>query len=481
MNKRMACIIISLVMWFSAVSALGENAGISSVESAGGSVELYFWAKNDSNAKQTAVYYRAISEFEALYPNVKINLRLYSDYGRIFSDVQASLAVGKAPNICITYPDHLVSFLSDSGAVLSLDDWMRDSRYGLGGTDVLFDGPTETEIVPEFLNECMLNGHCYAMPFMRSTEALYVNQDLVEKLGYELPDVLTWDFIWEVSEKAMEKNPDGTYKINGQDTMIPFIYKSTDNMLITMLKQLDAPFSTDAGDILVFSDVTKSLLQEIYAHARSRSFSTFAVSGYPSNYLNRGQCIFAVDSTAGSTWMGSDAPLQDIPHELLVHFRLALRPVPQYDPEHLQMISQGPSVCIFNKDNPDEVLYSWLFVQYLLTNDIQLAYAETEGYIPVTLKAQQSAEYLDYLARKGEDSADHYTVKIEAGELLIRHMSDTFVTPVFIGSGNLRAAAGQLVEETCKTARRGRDMGDADIEGLFQMVGILYQLQPAEQ
>ena len=85
------------------------------------------------------------------------------------------------------------------------------------------------------------------------------------------------------------------------------------------------------------------------------------------------------------------------------------------------------------------------------------------------------------VARKGEDSADHYTVKIEAGELLIRHMSDTFVTPVFIGSGNLRAAAGQLVEETCKTARRGRDMGDADIEGLFQMVGILYQLQPAEQ
>ena len=65
------------------------------------------------------------------------------------------------------------------------------------------------------------------------------------------------------------------------------------------------------------------------------------------------------------------------------------------------MISQGPSICIFNKSDPQEVLASWLFTQYLLTNDVQIAYSQTEGYVPVTSKAQASAEYQDYLSRAG--------------------------------------------------------------------------------
>ena len=76
--------------------------------------------------------------------------------------------------------------------------------------------------------------------------------------------------------------------------------------------------------------------------------------------------------------------------------------VPQYDPSHPEMISQGPSLCVFNKEDPQQVLASWLFAQYLLSNDVQIAYSETEGYIPVTSKAQDSAEYQDYLSRAGD-------------------------------------------------------------------------------
>ena len=69
-----------------------------------------------------------------------------------------------------------------------------------------------------------------------------------------------------------------------------------------------------------------------------------------------------------------------------------------------QMISQGPSLCIFNKEDPQEVLASWLFAQFLLTNDVQTAYSETEGYVPVTQTAQESSQYQDYLSREGEDN-----------------------------------------------------------------------------
>ena len=421
-------------------------------------IQLTFWAKNDTNKVQAAVYEQAAAEFQALYPNIKIRIKQYSDYGDIYADVLTNIPTDTPPNICITYPDHIATYMTGSDTVVQLDNWMRDSRYGLGGSELRFDGPTEAEIVPEFLQECVVNGHYYAMPYMRSTEALYINQDLVEKLGYEVPDVVTWDFIWEVSEKALEKNEDGTFKVNGQQVMIPFIYKSTDNMMITMLRQLGAPYSTDRGEVQIFNDTTAAVLQEIYPHARNKAFSTFKISSYPGNFMNRGQCIFAVDSTAGATWIGGDAPLQDIPAEQLISFRTVVRPVPQYDPEHMWMISQGPSICIFNREDEQEVLASWLFVQYLLTNRVQLAYAETEGYLPVTRKAMESAEYREYLSRKGEDNQEHYAVKIEASELLMNHTSETFVTPVFNGSTRLRSAAGELIESTCKTARKKKDM-----------------------
>ena len=439
-------------------------------------LEIVFWAKNDTNKNQVAVYQQAIDGFQALYPNVTVNMRLYTDYSRIYNDVITNISTNTTPNVCITYPDHIATYLTGSNTVAQLDDLMSDGRFGLGGSEVRFDAPTREEIVPEFLNECVIGEHTYAMPYMRSTEALYINRDYVEKLGYEVPEVPTWDFIWEVSEKAMEQDEDGVFKVNGQKVMIPFIYKSTDNMMISMLKQLDAPYSTDAGEILIFNDTTRSLLEEIFIHGKSRSFSTFGISSYPGNFLNAGQCIFAIDSTAGATWMGSDAPMLDIHEEQVVPFTTQVTMIPQFHPEDPKMISQGPSVCVFSKENDQEVLASWLFVQYLLTNGIQTGYAETEGYLPVTLKAQNSPEYQDYLSRKGEDNKTHYRVKIEASELLMNHMADTFVTPVFNGSASLRSAAGQLIENTVKGARRKQEMNDAFIEKLYSDVSSLYRL-----
>ena len=438
--------------------------------------EITFWAKNDTNKAQVAVYEDAIRRFEELYPNIHVTMRRYTDYGKIYNDVITNISTDTTPNICITYPDHIATYLTGAEVVVPLDNLMADPRYGLGGSELRFDCPTKEEIVPEYLQECVVNGFYYAMPYMRSTEACYVNKTYVEALGYELPEVLTWDFGWEVSEAAMAKNPDGTFVVNGQKTMIPFIYKSTDNMMIQMLWQKGAGYSTASGEILLFNDTTRDILHTVAEHAATRSFSTFKISSYPANFLNAGQCIFAVDSTAGATWMGSDAPLTDIPADQFVRFETVVMPIPQYDPEHPKMISQGPSICIFNKEDPQEVLASWLFVEFLLTNEVQIGYAATEGYVPVTLKARSSESYQNYLSLSGTDTNEHYSVKISASELLLAHTSDTFTTPVFNGSASLRDAAGQLIEDVTLSVRRKTVVDDAYIDKLYENVTSLYRL-----
>ena len=247
-------------------------------------------------------------------------------------------------------------------------------------------------------------------------------------------------------------------------------------MMIQKLKQLDAGYSTDQGEILIFNDATEQILYEVADHAATGAFTTFKVSGYPANFLNAGQCVFAVDSTAGATWMGPDAPLCDIPADKIAHFEMAIRPVPQYDTSHPKMISQGPSVCIFNKKDPQEVLASWLFVQYLLSNDVQVAYAKTEGYVPVTDKARQSEDYQKYLSLAGSDNGEHYRIKIEAAQLLMDNTKNTFVTPVFNGSTSLRDAAGSMIETSVKLARNGKKLDKAYVKKIYDNVTSLYHL-----
>ena len=443
-------------------------------------IEITFWAKNDTNKLQVNVYKQAIEAFQALYPNITVNMKLYTNYGVIYNDVITNIPTNTTPNVCISYPDHIATYLTGENTVVPLDQLMEHGKYGLGGSELRFDGPTQSQIVPQFLNECLVSGSYYAMPYMRSTEACYVNKDMVEKLGFTLPEVLTWDFVWQVSEAALEKNADGTYKANGQKVLIPFIYKSTDNMMIQMLRQQDGGYSNGKGDILIFNDTTRALLKKIVSHTESGAFSTFKISSYPANFLNAGQCIFAVDSTAGATWMGSTAPLLDIAEDKLVHFETAVMNVPQFDTENPQMISQGPSVCIFNKEDPQQVLASWLFVQFLMTDEVQIGYAQTEGYVPVTTKAQQSQQYQEYMAKAGADNDTHYSVKIQASQLLLDNLENTFTTPVFNGSASLRDAAGQMIEEVALSTKRKQTVDDAFIDGLYSDMTALYRLDSIE-
>ena len=442
--------------------------------------ELSFWSKNDTNIIQKKIYQNAIDEFEAIYPNIKINLRSMSNYEDIYKDVLTNIKTNTTPNICITYPDHVATYISGDNIVVPLDDLMDNSDYGFGSDNIRFDGVKKDEIYPKFLDECKYNGSYYSVPFMRSTEALYINKTAVEALGYTIPDVLSWDFVFDVCSKSLEGKTDN-------DVFYPFIYKSVDNQLISMLKQKNAPYSDSFGSIFIDNEKTRDILDEIAYHKAKREFEIFAVVSYPGNYFNAGKCIFAVDSTAGATWMGTKAPQQEIDESTIADFETIVRPIPQYDVNNPQMISQGPSVCIFNKEDPQEVVASWIFVQYLLTNNVQIPYSETEGYLPVTSKATTSADYLAYVNGKGKDNYDgfsdelisakqfyssdnkrqnaaafFYDVKIDAEKLLVDNIDNTFITPVFNGSTALRNAAGYLIEMTIKEINKNSKVINGD-------------------
>ena len=115
-----------------------------------------FWAKNDTNKAQTKVYEDAIKDFEELYPNIHVNMRLYTNYGTIYNDVITNISTGTTPDVCITYPDHIATYLTGSNVVVPLEELFENKKYGLGGSELRFDGVKKEELIPQFLQECRI-------------------------------------------------------------------------------------------------------------------------------------------------------------------------------------------------------------------------------------------------------------------------------------------------------------------------------------
>ncbi|MDE6661560.1 MAG: extracellular solute-binding protein [Anaeroplasmataceae bacterium] len=427
--------------------------------------EITFWAKNDTNKVQQAIFNQAVEEFEALYPNIHINVVQYNDYTVIYSDVIRNISTKTTPNISIAYPDHVATYMEGGDVIVPLDTLMKDKRYGFGGSEVKFDSIREENILPKFLSECKISDHYCILPFMRSTEALYVNKTYLEENGFSIPSVFTWDYVWEICSYAKEKS------LKDGSTMIPLIYKSTDNMFIQLCKQYGYAYTDAKGKVMFLSDDASDMLLSLVDPINEGYFDTFKRVSYPGNFFNKGQCIFAIDSTAGSTWIGTKAPLLDIPASELVDFDTLVTMIPQVDEKNPYMISQGPSMCLFYKEDPQEVLASWLFMQYLLTNPTQIAFSKTEGYLPVTSTAIESEEFKAYL-----ENPDEYEVKRAATKLIMDQMDHTFVTPVFNGSSLCRSAAGYLIEAMFNEKYQDKK----GVKELYSIVNTRYKLSTYE-
>ena len=150
MKKRIACFLLCLVMLLPLCACHGAAKRIAFAvpESFDTSrnFEITFWAKNDTNKVQTAIYQKAIADFEALYPNITVNMRLYTDYGKIYNDVITNIATDTTPNVCITYPDHIATYMTGADVVVPLDDLFADANFGFGGSELRYDGPAQEEL-----------------------------------------------------------------------------------------------------------------------------------------------------------------------------------------------------------------------------------------------------------------------------------------------------------------------------------------------
>ena len=407
-------------------------------------VTIKFYHSMGANLQE--VLNDAIAEFNLLYPNITVEHESYGDYNGVRDQVKTEIAVGSQPNLAYCYPDHIALY-NDAGAVQTLDvlinsDIVINRKNGtteqIGFTQAQLD-----DFIQGYYNEgkAFGDGKMYSLPISKSTEVLYYNKTFFEANNLSVPT--TWEEMAQVCEQIKAIEP----------TSIPLGYDSESNWFITMCEQYGSPYTSATGDNFIFDNETNRNFVKMFREWYEKKWvTTEALSGGYTSALFTGtsssssedskvpagtRCYMCIGSTGGATYQ------QPQNNNGVYEFEVGITSIPQVNPEQPKVISQGPSITIFKKDNPQEVLATWLFAKFLTTDvNFQARMSMTNGYAPVIKSVADNEIYADFLASAGTANIQAYAVKVA-----LEQEKAYYVSPAFNGSSVARDQVGLLLQK----------------------------------
>ena len=428
-------LIMTSMLGLTTASASAFDAGYD-----GSEVTIRFYHTMGSNL--TAVLDAYIAEFNAIYPNIHIEYTSVGSYDDVRDQIATEITVGAQPNIAYCYQDH-VAMYNLAMAVQPLDELINSPAVGLTAEQ-------KADFIPGYYAEGAMfgNGQMYTLPLSKSTEVLYYNKTFFEQNNLTVPT--TWDEMEEVCAKIKQIDPKS----------IPLGYDSEANWFITMCEQLQSPYtSATAPNFLFDNDVNKAFIKRFNDWYQKGYLTTQTLYGaYTSGLFtstDEVKSYMSIGSSAGATYQrptkGADGTYP---------FEVGIATIPQADASNPKVISQGPSLCIFKKSNPQEVIASWLFVKYLTTTvEFQAEFSMASGYVPVIKSVSENPVYADFLASaNGGDYVSALSAKV-----CLEQADAYYTSPAFNGSSEARDQVGNIVTKALPAKNI-----DAVIDDIFQ-------------
>lgn len=438
--KRILTVLLLLALVATMFVGCGSQKGVPNFEVPeggydGSEVTVNFYHTMGSNLTDVLNVY--IEEFNKLYPNIHIVHKQVGGYDDVRNTISTDITVGSQPSIAYCYPDH-VALYNLSGAVATLDN-LIDSEI----TVTRADGTTETlgltkeqkdDFIKGYYEEGMQFGDqlMYTLPFSKSTEVLYYNKTFFAEHNLKVPT--TWDELEQVCREIKELEPKS----------IPLGYDSEANWFITMCEQYGSDYTSATGEHYRFDNKTNREFIERFRGWYEKGYvTTQSLHGsYTSSLFietaSEKKSYMCIGSSAGASHQCPAKGADDS-----YPFEVGIATVPQVDASKPKVISQGPSLCIFKKDNPQEVVASWLFAKFLTTSvDFQAEFSIASGYVPVIKSVKNNEGYAAYLAKA--EQGNEYVTALSA-KVCMDQESAYYTSPAFNGSSVARDQVGALL------------------------------------
>ncbi len=399
---------------------------------------------------------RYIVEFNALYPNIHIVSEAVGAYEDVRDQIKTEITVGGQPNIAYCYPDH-VALYNIAGAVQTLDG-LIDSKIEVtradGSKEILgLTDAQKADFIQGYYDEGKSFGDnlMYTLPLSKSTEVLYYNKTFFDAHGLTPPK--TWAELKSLCQTIKSIDP----------SSIPLGYDSESNWFITMCEQYGYPYtSADENNHYLFDNAqNKAFVKEFKDWYDAGYITTKTLYGsYTSGlFTSTGEIksYMSIGSSAGAT---KQRPAKDTTGAY--PFEVGIASIPQANAEQGKVISQGPSLCIFKKSNPQEVIASWLFVKFLTTSiEFQAEFSMESGYVPVIKSVGQNEQYAAFLSKA--NGGDY--IAALAAQLCLDQEKYYFTSPAFNGSSVARDEVGNLM---CKVFGLPKEGIDEAIDKAFR-------------
>lgn len=418
--------------------ALVTSCGTSTTKEESKTIVFY----NTAGSALQDVISTAIEKFEAKFPEYTVTSTQVGGYDDVKSKIMTDLTADTQPDVAYCYADHVASYLS-SETVIDLNGLINNT-----GTVTTDDGTQQTigftssevsDFVSTYYNEGLATNYSsysrygysadsmLTLPFSKSTEVMYYNKTALDALGIEVPT--TWAEMWAACAKIKTTYPDSA----------PLVYDSEANWFITACEQNDWDYTTtDTTNHYLFNNEnTQNFLTELKGYYDLGYFQTATTANvsYTSSLFTAGieTTCFCIGSSAGASYQQPSNNL----------FEVGIAPIPGYAKEGSGVISQGPSLVMFDQNGDNSTLsekevMTFQFVKELMDPSFQSSFSQASGYMPVRTSTYDLDSYAEFLA-------DTDNIKAVAANVAKSLNAYYYTSAVFNGSATARTQVGSAL------------------------------------
>ena len=315
-------------------------------------VEITFWHAMAGEQEQSLQ--RLVNAFTKQNSNIKVTLQNQSSYPDLQQKITATTASPKdLPTMTQAYPDWLLNAI-DENLVLDLKPYIENETLKFDNYD---------DIVQGFRESSTIGDKIYGIPFNKSTEIIWYNKTLFNKLNLKVPT--TYDELENVSEE-----------IKSKQNIVAGGFDSLSNYYSTYLKNEGVTFDSKFDPT---SEASEDAVEYYLDGIKDGYFRIAGTDKYLSGPFGNQMIAYYIGSNAGEAFVK-----QSVNNK----FEIGVAPYPAKE-----VMQQGTDLFIFNSATPEQKTAAYELLKFLTTKENQITWGNETGYIPVRTSAINDDKY----------------------------------------------------------------------------------------
>ena len=313
------------------------------------------------------IFQQLVTKFNQNNPDIEVEALYIGQPDAQLPKILAATVSDRPPDI-LWYVAQITGKLNQLGALLPLEDWLDNS-------------PIKSEIDPAMFGSMELDGHILSVPFATNNAAVFYRPSLFAEAGISTTPE-TWSELQTAAQKLTQdinndNRPDryGIFLSLGKAewtvfAWLPFIYSAGGDLLTGEQPDLVNPGAIAA--LQLGADLVKAKVAMLSPPERGYEIDNF-IAGKAAMQITGPWTLTQLKSTK------IDYDVFPIP--------VAQKPA---------AVIGGENLFVF-KTTPEREQASLRFLEYVLSEEFQTAWALATGYLPVNLKSQQSEAYQTFV------------------------------------------------------------------------------------